>query len=150
TKIVQTKENKSRAAKASSTEAITPAPSLQEALHQLKIIDISRGGQSSFLYVLESPELGLFEKQHSKPLTSDLGQYVANLYKKIEDRWLSSNQDFDDFNEELRAFGAELLDELIPEKLQQLLWDNRDRIRSIQVISTEPFIPWEMMHLKEP
>ena len=150
TRIVQTKENKSRAAKVSSTEAITPAASLKAALHQLRIIELSRGAQSSFLYELESPELGLFEKHESKPFTSDLGQYVADLYKKIEDRWLSSKQDFDDFNEELRAFGAELFDELIPEKLQQLLWDNRDMIRSIQVISTEPFIPWEMVHLKEP
>jgi hypothetical protein len=149
-KIVQTKEDKRRAARATSVEAATPAPSLKAALHQLRIFKVSHGGQSSFRYDLESPELGLFEKHQSKPLTSDLGQYVADLYKKIEDRWLSSKQDFDDFNEELRAFGAELFDELIPEKLQQRLWDNRDRIRSIQVISDEPFIPWELVHLKEP
>jgi CHAT domain/Ternary complex associated domain 7 len=149
-KIVQTKEDKNTAARASSIEAVTPAPSLKAALHQLRIFKISHGDQSSFRYDLESPELGLFEKHESKPFTNDLGQYVADLYKKIEDRWLSSKQDFDDFNEELRAFGAELFDELIPEKLQQRLWDNRDRIRSIQVISDEPFIPWELVHLKEP
>ena len=29
-------------------------------------------------------------------------------------------------------------------------WDNRDRLTSIQVLGNEPFIPWELVHLREP
>src|SRR5262249_32444892 len=56
----------------------------------------------------------------------------------------------EEFTEELRAFGASLFDELFPEELQRVLWDHRDRIDSMMVISTEPFIPWELVYLKEP
>lgn len=43
-----------------------------------------------------------------------------------------------------------LFDQLIPEKLQRLLWRHRKDFDSIMVISTEPFIPWELVHLKDP
>jgi hypothetical protein len=43
-----------------------------------------------------------------------------------------------------------LFDELIPEKLKTLLWEHRKTLDSIMVISTEPFIPWELVHLKDP
>ena len=44
---------------------------------------------------------------------------------------------------------ADLLEELIPVELQQTLWSNRYKIGSIMVISEEPFIPWELVHLKQ-
>jgi hypothetical protein len=75
---------------------------------------------------------------------------VSCLYKRIEDRWLSTNGDVEEFTQELREFGGELLDELIPDKLQEILWVNRRRFTSIQVLATEPFIPWELVHLRQP
>ena len=147
--IVKTKTS-TASKKTSLAQAVAPAPPLEAPLHQLRIIEKKNGNQSSFFYDLQAPELGLFESFESKPFVGERSQYVTGLYEKIEKRWLSSKQDFDDFTEELRAFGAELFDELIPEGLQKRLWENRDKIRSIQVISTEPFIPWELMHLKEP
>src|SRR5690606_17858957 len=38
----------------------------------------------------------------------------------------------------------------IPELIQRELWNYRDSLECIQVISEEPFIPWEIVHLKEP
>src|SRR5205085_2363455 len=86
----------------------------------------------------------------SKPVEGDRASYVASLYKRIEDRWVSAKRDVTNFAEELRAYGKELFDELIPPGLQKVLWYNRDKIDSIQVISTEPFIPWELLHLRDP
>ena len=86
----------------------------------------------------------------SDPLKMDRQQYVDNLYREIEDRWLGGGQDLDDFTEELRALGASLFTRLFPDELQGLLWKYRDRLGSIQVLSTEPFIPWELVHLKAP
>jgi CHAT domain-containing protein len=34
--------------------------------------------------------------------------------------------------------------------LQAILWEHRDKIKRIRVVSSEPFIPWELVHLKEP
>lgn len=46
--------------------------------------------------------------------------------------------------------GSALFEQLFPDPLQRILWERRHEIDSIQVISTDPFIPWELVHLKEP
>jgi CHAT domain-containing protein len=34
--------------------------------------------------------------------------------------------------------------------MKALLWKHRDKISSVMIIATEPFIPWEIVHLKDP
>jgi hypothetical protein len=126
------------------------APELSEPLHQLRISQAERGGSIYYEYELEAPELDLLDRFESRPITGDPQRYVNSLYKRIEDRWLSTNEDVKEFTQELREFGGELLDELMPESLQEILWKNRRRFTSIQVLATEPFIPWELVHLRKP
>jgi hypothetical protein len=123
---------------------------LGEPLQQLRISQLERGGTHYYAYELEAPALDLLDTYESRPITGDIEGYVSSLYKRIEDRWLSTNGDVAEFAQELREFGGELLDELIPEPLQELLWVNRRRLASIQVLATEPFIPWELVHLRQP
>jgi hypothetical protein len=140
-----------RSSKRASAESETnPAPAHDEPLHQLRISQVQRGDTLLYEYELEAPTLGILQRFESRPITSDPQQYVAALFKHIEDRWLSTNSDVEEFTQELREYGGELLDELIPDPLQGILWDNRDRLTSIQVLATEPFIPWELVHLREP
>ncbi len=80
----------------------------------------------------------------------DRADYVAKLFTEIEDRWVGASQDAANFRQDLRAFGSALFDELVPPEIQEAMWEHRDRITAIQVLSTEPFIPWEIVHLKEP
>jgi hypothetical protein len=54
------------------------------------------------------------------------------------------------FTTQLRAFGGTLFDSLVPASIQQALWDARNDLTEIQVLAEEPFIPWELLHLKEP
>jgi hypothetical protein len=119
-------------------------------LHQLFITEQRNGNQVSYFYQLQSPNLGLLEWTNTKPFIGEPQKYVSNIYKEIQERWLSSKSDVDAFTQELRGYGAQLLDELIPKELQTTLWDHRDKLKSIMVISTEPFIPWELVHLKDP
>jgi len=119
-------------------------------LQQLRIAQSERGGTVFYTYELEAPALDLLGYWESKPIAGDPRAYVSALYTTIEDRWLESDQDVAEFTEELREFGVDLLDGLVPEPLQQILWDNRDRMTSIQVLGNEPFIPWELVHLREP
>ncbi|MEX2153965.1 MAG: CHAT domain-containing protein [Gemmatimonadaceae bacterium] len=86
----------------------------------------------------------------SDPLKVDRAAYIANMYSQIEDRWLRNKEDVEAFEQELRAFGGTLFDELVPPEIQRPLWDARDTLDAILVASKEPFIPWEVVHLKEP
>jgi hypothetical protein len=126
------------------------APRLEEPLHQLLIIEQRVGDEVTYFYQLQSPSLNLFDKYYSKPFLGSRQDYVKNLYNEIEKRWLTTKGDFEAFNNELRAYGAALFSELFPSELQACLWNYRDQLESIMVVSTEPFIPWELVYLKDP
>jgi hypothetical protein len=102
------------------------------------------------------PSLNEFGLHASPPLDVPRDAYVARLYKEIEDRYVSTYDhaaqaaDVAAFTAELQAYGAVLFDRLFPREIQDLLWKHRDAIRSVRVVSTEPFIPWEIVHLREP
>lgn len=133
------------------TSITTPeARPLLEPLTQLTITEQLNGSELRYLFQLQSPKLGILASGKSEPIRGSREQYVSKLYSEIENRWISSAGDVDNFYEELRAYGAELFDELVPANIQQALWQHRDMIDSIMVIAEEPFIPWEVMHLVEP
>ena len=141
------------AARGGTTAAAAAAPLVPTAateLHQLFITEQLNGTQTSYLFQLEMPRLGVSKWVRSQPFTGDRQAYVASLYQDIEQRWLSNKDDTTAFTAELRAVGATLFDELIPAELQQVLWRYRDQIGSILVIAEEPFIPWELVHLHAP
>ena len=130
---------------AAATE-LPPAP----AVHQLTITERRNGDQLTYMFQLQMPALGVLQLAESAPFTGDRQQYVQNLYQEIEQRWLSSQADTDNFTAELRALGGTLFDQLIPPVMQDSLWRYRRELTSILVLSEEPFIPWELVHLHEP
>lgn len=121
-----------------------------EAALAVRIIEQYRGDQFFYDYELQSQELKILKLFQSKFFDTDRQEFVHRLYQEIEVRWLDSEQDKALFQADLRAFGGSLFDQLIPEKLQRLLWRHRKDFDSIMVISTEPFIPWDLVHLKDP
>lgn len=129
----------------SGKEQTVPAP----AVDQLLIIEQRNGNEIKLWFQLQSTSLDLFHCYESKPIVGDRDSYVKNLYGQVENRWVSSKNDMDDFTQELRELGADLFTELFPPELQTLLWSAADKLKSVLVISTEPFIPWELLHLKE-
>ncbi len=118
--------------------------------HQLSIIERRNGNQVTYQYELRSPSLGLLKICESPSITSDRYAYVESLYRDIETRWLANQADREAFAADLRAFGGELFDQLFPLELQWILWTHRHNLDSIMVLSSEPFIPWELVHLKSP
>jgi len=85
-----------------------------------------------------------------QPLKQDRQDYVSHLYAQIEEFWSNNKDDQLAFTHELRAFGAQLLDTLVPPSIQAKLWDLRNSMSGMIVYSYEPFIPWELIHLKQP
>lgn len=140
----------SPASKVRANGSIDERPYFSEPIHQLRIIEKQDGNRITYRYELDSPALGILQSFESKVITRDRREYVANLYREIESRWVSNSDDVKAFNQELRAFGGSLFDELFPSELRAMLWKHHEQIESIMVLSTEPFIPWELIHLKEP
>lgn len=140
--------SKAESQRLSTNGSIQNIPQSSKPLHQLRIIERLNGSQITYDYALESSALNILERYESKPITSERQQYVESLYREIESRWGSTQSDVQAFAAELRAFGGQLLDELFPEALQRQLWEDRHQMQNILVISTEPFIPWELVHLK--
>jgi hypothetical protein len=139
------------------TEAdVLAAPALARPLDQLSIFEQTIGDRVHYLFELEMPSINVFGLHASPPLDVPRDEYVARLYKEIEARYVSTydaaarTADVAAFTAELQAYGAVLFDRLFPREIQELLWTHRDAIRSVRVVSTEPFIPWEIVHLREP
>jgi hypothetical protein len=89
------------------------------------------------IYSLDIPmeEMGPIKFQFN-PATK-----FQKIFENIEN--LSYNTDIID--KKIKAQGISLYDELFPEKLKKLYWEKRDRIKSIRIISKEPWIPWEII-----
>lgn len=126
-------------------------PQLPLATDELRIIQMRpTGGTTQYRYELRLPSARVQEVFESAILDSDPAAYVAALHERIEQRWAQHRSEKAGFARDLRAIGCELFDQLFPLELRQLLWQHRQRIRSVQVLSSEPFIPWELVHLRDP
>lgn len=120
------------------------------AIPTLTISEEIRGDQTVYRFELNIPELSLLERHVSAPITGDRDAYVQRLYDRIEEDWGTSQERVKDFQQSLRAFGLELLDQLVPPAVQDSLWKYRRKLKSVMVLCDEPFIPWELVHLRAP
>lgn len=121
------------------------------ATDELRIIETQPGGNATqYRFELRLPSKRIQKHFVSELLDTDPSTYVAALHTRIEDRWAQYRSEKDAFARDLRAIGAEMFDALFPLELRQLLWQHRDAIGSVQVLSSEPFVPWELVHLRDP
>ena len=131
--IVQSRNGRSQKITARGSGA--DASGLIQPLHQLRIKQYPNGNQLTYEYVLSSPKLHILKEFKTQPIKVDPRKHVEDLYREIEQRWLSKEGDAKTFTAELRAYGAELFESLFPRGLQELLWDCRNKIESIQIMS---------------
>jgi hypothetical protein len=131
--------------------SITGFPALEPPLDELRIFEQNIGNTVFYVLTLSLPSLGIREEFESKPIDSPRDAYVRSIMRDIGDAWISSQRGGGkSFEADIRTIGGQMFDQLIPRDMQQLLWNNRDRIKSVQVISREPFIPWELVYIKDP
>ena len=121
-----------------------PAP-----INQLRIFNSEDDGKLRFWYDLSLPGI-TFQRFQSDEIKGDRTSYVDNLYREIEKRYARSRDQDEEFRILLKSMGGQLFSELLPPPLQKLLWKYKDRLNALQVISTEPFVPWELIFLKDP
>lgn len=106
--------------------------------------------QPELLFLLDGrdPGLGLNLKSFGpKVLETGPGGYFTDLYREIEKLPVETEQDKAEATERLHAIGSTLFTDLLPADLQTLLWQLRDRVKSVWVQSAEPYVPWELCRL---
>lgn len=86
---------------------------------------------------------------------TSLRELSAKVLKDIEEAWnLRTPGDeavvYKSFLARITAAAKVRSEALIPEPFRRFLWKHRAAIDSIQVISSEPFIPWEVMYIADP
>ena len=64
-----------------------------------------------------------------------------HIFEDIVNTSLSANE----IEDRITNIGLSLYDELVPKDLKELYWKIRDDIKSIQIFSKEPWIPWEII-----
>ena len=118
-------------------------------LNRFAITERPDGEAVFYRYELELPAARVWTVAESARITGDRGAYVRDLYARLEKAW-TDGRDKAAFAQQLRAYGAQLFDQLFPKDFQRLLWKHRDDLDAPLVVSSEPFVPWELVHLKDP
>lgn len=85
----------------------------------------------------------------------DARAYSTDVLKQVEQALVApgaggTSTIYDSFLEAMISDAQVRTDALIPEKIRRQLWKYRDRVTGVQVISNEPYIPWELMYLSDP
>ncbi|MBN1640124.1 MAG: CHAT domain-containing protein [Anaerolineae bacterium] len=81
------------------------------------------------------------------PFTRDPEAYFQDFFQEIEEEPLDLAGDREVAAYHLESKGYHLFETLFPPDLRVLLWSLRGRIQSVQIVSGEPWIPWEMCKL---
>ena len=118
---------------------------------QLRIFERQRDGQPYFDYQLDLkgfPEgILVAESPAARPGPGWRTSTASTARSRTTGRVRGATHPI---RRDLRTYGGMLYWQLFPEKLQAQLWEKRNQITSIQVVSTEPFIPWELVYIKKP
>lgn len=116
----------------------------------LRIYEIADSGKVTLRFDLActNPNISVSESR-TLPSSFSRDVYVAEIFKAIEGALLTTNRQYDQFLSRLQANGIVMANELLPDKVREALWRHRDAIRAIQVISEEPFIPWELLYIND-
>ncbi len=100
------------------------------------LIIIKRNGQE-YEMMLDSKGTS-YEKMGGFKFEGDPEEKFRVLFKDIQDHT-------NDINEAVQRNGEYLYDILFTESLKDKYWKIRDEITSIQILSEEPWIPWEIV-----
>jgi len=143
--------------RAQGTATAAPRESADDDKLALIVEQRIEGGEVFYQYILHSEGLGLpYRKLRSKPLLDRGGgpaataiAFVERIYERVT-RELKSLADLKQLQREARALGAALCQELFDPVVARELWPLRNRIKLIQIVSWEPYIPWELVRLRDP
>lgn len=134
-------------ATARATAATGSAPDLGDSVW-LEILQTEQGGETTFQYTVRAPKLGLLQR-FASPVLHDIEGYVTELFRDLRQAFADHGEGAA-FTAALQDRGAQLFEELFPKDLRALLWANRSALDNLVLLADEPYLPWELVHLKPP
>jgi len=111
------------------------------------LIDES-GDTLSFRLYAPDPNLGCNFTRYNIDLKTDPIHYFQEFFKDIEKLPLLTQKEREIAEFRLERKGSLLFEQLIPDELKSVLWSLKERIQSVQVLSEESWIPWELCKLQ--
>jgi len=109
----------------------------------VRVTDDRVGGERALRFVLDSPNgvAGFCHREiRGKPFRRSPDEYHELLTAQIE-----RVHQGDDLAADLVALGRSLYREIFPEELRAAYRRFRTRVRTLRIISDEPWIPWELI-----
>jgi hypothetical protein len=104
------------------------------------------GDRRRYRFTLHAPQSGLYYRTITEELafTGAPSRWVEGLYTELAK--IAQSERPEDLGETLSTIGADLYEKLFPRELKEV-WRKQisGRIKSIMIISDEPWIPWEMI-----
>jgi len=106
----------------------------------------SAGNQRRYRFKLHSPQSGLYYHTITEELafTGSPSRWVEGLYTELAT--IAQSEGPRNLTETLSTIGADLYERLFPQELKEV-WNKRisGKVKSIMIISDEPWIPWEII-----
>src|SRR5436305_6596633 len=128
------------------TEPSLPLPDLQIFVRRVSKDDPR---SLSFEVRARDPELDLnFRDFGTIQLAMSPEQYVRELVQDISSLLLKTEEEREIARHKIESKGGTLFESLIPEELRRLLWSLQTKVTTLQVISDDPHIRWELMRLR--
>jgi hypothetical protein len=116
----------------------------------LRILVLELGSHDRLVFLVNSQRADLadldvcFHKAGEVDLKANLESWVAQQLHRLSD--LAAGPSPVEADRVLADIGNRLYDDVLPEYVKELCWELRHRqIRTLQIISDEPHIPWELL-----
>ena len=122
-------------------------------LEGLPCIDIYErelpNGQVSYHYAVRLERNEPVLTFESKPIPNRR-ETIAKILDDVAKVWKHTSAEPRERERKLQDIGSRMFDELFPEDMQAYLWKHRSAVRDLILYADEPFVPWELVHLKPP
>jgi CHAT domain/Ternary complex associated domain 7 len=118
---------------------------------QLLITEGQTNGRPSLTFRLTATDYSLnlnLKAYGPVTLQTDPHDYFSKFFAEIESLPIGTPEERVEAESRVARKGSNLFKEVVPQDLQVLLWDLRDKIKSVYIQSEEPWIPWEICRLQ--
>jgi hypothetical protein len=122
-------------------------------LERLPVLEIFErrvaGGRVVYQYAVRATPRGKVRHFESPPLVRSQ-QFAAKRIAQIADIWRNTQRSPEERFCDVQDIGVDFFERLFPEDMQEFLWERRDKLGNLLVLTDEPYMPWEVVHLKPP
>ena len=122
-------------------------------LERLPVLEIFErrvtGGRVVYQYAIRATPRARVRHFESLPLSRS-EQFAAKRIEQIADIWRTPHLSDEERFSDVQDIGVDFFERLFPEEMQEFFWERRDRLKNLLVLTDEPYMPWEIVHLKPP